>query len=450
MWGIVQSSRLTADMRVDSEYYRPKYLTQENRIAALHPRPLSDLALVTDGNHMTISDKFTDSGVRYLRGQDLSSDFFISDANPIYIPHNEYEKLQRSHMKHGDVLLSIVGTIGSVALVTEKYQNLTGSCKIAIVRSRSVNPYYLAAYLASSVGQDQIARRIRGAVQQGLILPDLKEFPVPDIDARYASEIEGLIRQSHKQQQMAETLYAEAETLLLAELGLDNLDLSHQPTYTQNFSQAWETGRLDAEYFQPRYQRAMEIMAQSGKTIGDVVELAKRRFEPRHGKLFQYIEIGGLDQTGHAESKPVLGEEAPSRAQWIVRTGDVITSTVRPLRRLSALIEPEQDGYVCSSGFAVLKPSDIEPEVLLVYLRLSVVCEILDLHTSASMYPAISTTDLLNVPIPVPADEVLTRVVELLQESRVSHQDAKRLLEEAKRRVEEMVLGEAQGSGEHR
>ncbi|MFN6473188.1 MAG: hypothetical protein RMY36_026460 [Nostoc sp. SerVER01] len=62
-------------------------------------------------------------------------------------------------------------------------------------------------------------------------------------------------------------------------------------------------------------------------------------------------------------------EEAPSRAQWIVKTNDVITSTVRPIRRLSALIEPEQNNYICSSGFAVLKPTKIEPEVLLVYLR---------------------------------------------------------------------------------
>jgi hypothetical protein len=50
-------------------------------------------------------------------------------------------------------------------------------------------------------------------------------------------------------------------------------------------------------------------------------------------------------------------------------------------------------------GFAVLKSTEIELEVLLVYLRFSVVCEILDFHTTASMYPAISTEDLLNIPI---------------------------------------------------
>ena len=52
----------------------------------------------------------------------------------------------------------------------------------------------------------------------------------------------------------------------------------------------------------------------------------------------------------------------------------------------------------------------------------------------------ISATDLLNVPIPIPTDKVRARVVELVQESRGGHQEARRLLEEAKRRVEEMVL----------
>ena len=48
-------------------------------------------------------------------------------------------------------------------------------------------------------------------------------------------------------------------------------------------------------------------------------------------------------------------EEAPSRAQWFVKTNDIITSTVRPIRRLSALIESEQNNYICSSGFEISK-----------------------------------------------------------------------------------------------
>jgi type I restriction enzyme, S subunit len=41
--------------------------------------PLWQVADVSDGNHISIADEFTELGVRYLRGQDLG-DFFVSEA----------------------------------------------------------------------------------------------------------------------------------------------------------------------------------------------------------------------------------------------------------------------------------------------------------------------------------------------------------------------------------
>ena len=73
---------------------------------------------VSDGNHMGISDHFTDEGVPYYRGQDAGA-FFIENSNPICIDEKTFELpvMKRSHLKKGDVILSIVGTIGSLSLV---------------------------------------------------------------------------------------------------------------------------------------------------------------------------------------------------------------------------------------------------------------------------------------------------------------------------------------------
>ncbi|MGB3695758.1 MAG: restriction endonuclease subunit S, partial [Spirulinaceae cyanobacterium] len=196
---------------------------------------------------------------------------------------------------------------------------------------------------------------------------------------------------------------------------------------------------LDAEYYQPKQQKVMGIMRQSGFCIGDIVSLEKRKFKPDKQGTFNYIEIGSLSGEGFANSEIVSMQEAPSRAQWIVRTNEIITSTVRPIRRLSALIKPEQNNYICSSGFAVLKPIRIEPEVLLVYLRSHIVCEILDLHTTASMYPAISTEDLLNIPITLPKGATCQKIVEKVKESRRKHEQSKQLLEIAKTGVEKAI-----------
>mgnify|MGYP000966820483 FL=1 len=128
--------------------------------------------------------------------------------------------------------------------------------------------------------------------------------------------------------------------------------------------------------------------------------------------------------------------EAPSRATQHVRAGDVITSTVRPIRRLSALVASEQNGAVCSSGFVVLQPRSISGEVLLTYLRLPLVCELMDLHTSATMYPAISESDLLALPIPAIDSSVQTQVQYAVRRSTEARQRATRLLVAAKRAVE--------------
>ncbi|WP_448268565.1 hypothetical protein [Nostoc sp. DSM 114159] len=56
VWSIVNYSQLPLDLRLDSEYYQPEYLFQEKKISNLHPRYLQNLAMISDGNHLTISE----------------------------------------------------------------------------------------------------------------------------------------------------------------------------------------------------------------------------------------------------------------------------------------------------------------------------------------------------------------------------------------------------------
>ena len=84
----------------------------------------------------------------------------------------------------------------------------------------------------------------------------------------------------------------------------------------------------------------------------------------------------------------------------------------------------------------MLQPRSISGEVLLTYLRLPLVCELMDLHTSATMYPAISESDLLALPIPAIDSSVQTQVQYAVRRSTEARQRATRLLVAAKRAVE--------------
>src|SRR5437660_10148402 len=103
--------------------------------------------------------------------------------------------------------------------------------------------------------------------------------------------------------------------------------------------------------------------------IGDLVERT-RQCDPRElGRdRFTYIDISSVDR----EEKRIVSaqclstSQAPSRARKQVRTGDVILSTVRPNLNAVALVRPQFDGEIASTGFAVLraKPSVLDPRYL--------------------------------------------------------------------------------------
>ena len=134
--------------------------------------------------------------------------------------------------------------------------------------------------------------------------------------------------------------------------------------------------------------------------IRDIATNPKRKFRPQKDKVFQYIEISEVDlSTGEYNKAEILGENAPDRAQWIVKQNDVIVSTVRPIRNAVSLIREDVKNLVCSSGFAVLKPEKIEPEYLFAYLKSQPIVKLLDRKTTATMYPAVTIEDILETKI---------------------------------------------------
>lgn len=191
--------------------------------------------------------------------------------------------------------------------------------------------------------------------------------------------------------------------------------------------------RLDAEYYQPKYLgivRAFQVLG--AIPLSDVAKPIKRGFTPADNP-FNYIEIAEVDiSTGATNAVEIAGTEAPSRAQWIVREGDVIVSTVRPARNAVALIGNSEDGFVCSSGFIVLRPFKTSAEFLFAYLKTSLVASLLDRKTTATMYPAVSWDDVLSLPVVLPDSETERFVSEKVKESSQKLKDSDSLYIKAK------------------
>lgn len=197
--------------------------------------------------------------------------------------------------------------------------------------------------------------------------------------------------------------------------------------------------RLDAEYYQPKYLRTMKaLQALKAVPLSDVAKPVKRRFTPTDG-LFNYIEIAEVDVgTGATNAVEIAGAGAPSRAQWVVKEGDVIVSTVRPARNAVALIGSGDDGFVCSSGFAVLRPIKTSSEFLFAYLKTNIAASLLDRKTTATMYPAVSWEDVLSLPVVLPDSEMQGFVSDRVKESMQKLKDSESLYLQA----EQLLLDE--------
>jgi restriction endonuclease S subunit len=357
------------------------------------------------------------------------------------------KEAQQYRIRKGDVLFNRTNSfkfVGRTGYCDYDTHSVFASYLIRLRPQAShLLPEYLAVYLNTSIGIGQVKRRAMESINQANVSgSEIKQVPIPLFPISFQTGIAQLVHRASDKRELSRAAAAEAEALLTAALKLDTLDVTRHLFYERRYSDTRVVNRCDAEYFSPRMQNLIRALSRDGKTIGDVAKLSKRRFKPQNGVEFQYIEIGDVNANGTADSTPVLGEEAPSRAAWTVTAGDIITTTVRPIRRLSAIISADQSGNVCSSGFAVLTPrnQDTPSELLLTFLRLPLVCELLDLYTTASMYPAISTTNLLTIPISLPDVETRQRIVAKVREALKARTEAWRLLDDAKDAVERAIL----------
>jgi type I restriction enzyme S subunit len=151
--------------------------------------------------------------------------------------------------------------------------------------------------------------------------------------------------------------------------------------------------------------------------------LETEQVDPRQqqGREFLYVDIASVDRTTKAivDAKWIAWSSAPSRARKIIRTNDVLVSTVRPNLNAVALVSEEYDGQIASTGFCVLRA---KPDMLMsryLFYRTQHPAFVADLcaQMRGANYPAVSDGVVKEsvIPLPVPAEQ--RRIVELLDQA---------------------------------
>jgi hypothetical protein len=152
VWSEILFGALPEDRRLDPEYYQPQYLNLDNVLMKRHAARWGTLRgrfiVGPFGSEFLVENYADASPYRYIRGRDVKPFFLLDDQN-CYIPKPDFERLSKYHLQAGDILISVVGTLGNVAVVTDDVGLAVFSCKSTAFRSADVDPYFLCAYLNS-------------------------------------------------------------------------------------------------------------------------------------------------------------------------------------------------------------------------------------------------------------------------------------------------------------
>lgn len=428
--------------RFDSEYVKKEYLQNIEELLSKKHYKLNSHIKHMSGGATPLGAEYQDSGIPFLRVQNIMQNHFnLSDV--VYISDKQDEEIKRSRLKLNDVLLTITGvSYGKSATVNKELVNSNiNQHSVKISLKDNLNPYFLSTFLNCSYGKTQSDKNIVGVTRPALDYTVIKNFIIPNLDLTFQNEIEKLIVKSENKTTESKNLYTQAENLLLQEIGLQDFTPSQEAVNIKSYSESFNvSGRLDAEYYQPKYEQYENLVTGQKHTFikDEYLHIVKKSKKDKTG--YNYIEIGDINVgDGSNSSNYVLTEGLPANAKTLIKKGDILISNVRPYRGAVTIINSEEKDLIVSGAFTVLRknPNSIyNNQVLQVLLRSSVYKDWLLKFNVGTSYPVIKDDDVLNLPIPFIGEQKQEKIAELIEESFSLKKQSEHLLEVAKKAVE--------------
>ena len=234
------------DFRIDAEYWHPVFI--KNSLLVPHERKLRD---------------FVCQDIPNIKSSPINRDFEYLEISQISLSSFEYqtakiklgEEPDRAHylLKKGDVVVSTVRPNRN-AIAYIKTDSIVGSSGLTVLRvNNNIEAEYLLVFCKTSYFINCLMRANKASMYPAVSNSDILDTPLFVVSKPFRLLIVEIVNNSIYALDKANQNYSEAQTLLLSELGLADWQPKHQLTFIKNFSDTKHAERIDAEYFQPKY-----------------------------------------------------------------------------------------------------------------------------------------------------------------------------------------------------
>lgn len=200
LFNVCKFSDVQQSDRMDAEHYNKKYDCLESKLKA-YPAGCETIGnLCLQPINGAEVREYVEQGTPYLRVGDLRQ-LDISEDTVVYIADKAADAVrEKVSLQEGDVLISRSGSLGISCMVTKKWENaITSSHLIRLrLKDKSLDPYYLALFMNTTAGVEQVRKMSNGGIQPEINQPSLKSIIVPLLSKKAQAKIRSLIIRSHE------------------------------------------------------------------------------------------------------------------------------------------------------------------------------------------------------------------------------------------------------------
>lgn len=444
---IIQKSQLQGAQRIDAEYYALSGLKTNFMFGK------DILSFVQYGTSEELNEE--KKGFPILRLNEIKDSFINEPAKwSDRINNRTFKELE---LHKGDVL--VCRTNGNPKLVGKSAIVLSDP-KIAFAsylfrirpKANLINASSLVVFLNSKFGREEIEKHLKPSNQSNFSPATFREIKIPILSHNIQKYLEDTLLSAYEQSNNSKTFYQQAEEVLLKELGLKNFQVEGDLSFVVNLSDVESAGRIDAEYFQPKYEQLISnIKNRNAKLLDNLVSM-KKGFEPgseayqEEGKLFirvSSLSKFGVDSTGQKyvsnELYNKMKDDFEPKAGEILLTKDATPG-------IAYVLKESVEGIISGGILRMKIKQDIEPEYLALCINSLVGQMQAKRDAGGSIIAHWKSEQIKNILIPVLPKESQQKIAELVKKSHETRKKSKELLEEAKRRVEEYI---EKGGGEN-
>lgn len=351
---------------------------------------------ITDGTHGTHSNQ--ESGKYLLSAKDiLDGNVHIKDNSRI-ISEDDFNKIHKNYkLENYDVLLTVAGTIGRTAIIKNYENNYTFQRSVAIFKTNDkIKSLWLYYYLNSPIGKQIIKSLSKGTTQLILPLKDLRnlEIPVPKniVDQKkILSVLTNIDKKIEINKKINKNLEAIASNIF------KNYFIDYEPFQNLTFIDSI-IGDIPKEWEFIKMEDIIDVKDGTHDSPSSIDE---------GFPLITSKHLNEYDVNKEEANKISFEDYTYINKRSLVEPFDILISMIGTVGNICYIMYDEVDFAIKNVGLFKTSQTPLLREYLLLYLKSNIIAQYIDARLAGSTQKYISLTELRNIPILIPPNEVL-------------------------------------------